>query len=150
MYQTLPQSQGAWRKGNCAQNQLNSGTGKGDGESGMGCLSPRERNPPRPRALHQIGSFSIAFDLQNNPAKYYYSHFALEPFQGSERESDSPEATKQEQPALRIDCLTPNSRFLPNLCTVGAQGRAGDAQAPRCAHDPHPLTPSQVSRMVTP
>lgn len=107
-----------------------------------GCLSPGERNPPRPRALHQIDSFSIAFDLQNNPAKYYYSHFALEPFQGSERESDSPEATKQEEPALRIGCLTPNSRFLPNLCTAGAQGRAGDAQAPRCAHDPHPLPSS--------
>ena len=143
MYQTLPQSQGAWTKGNCAQNQLNSGPGKGDGgRGGRGCLSPGERNPPRPRALHQIDSFSIAFDVQNNPAKYYYSHFALEPFQGSERESDSPEATKQEEPALRIGCLTPNSRFLPNLCTVGAQGRAGDAQAPRCAHDPHPLPSS--------
>lgn len=64
-------------QGKLCSDKLNSGTGKGDGESGVGCLSSRERNPLWPRALHQTDSFSIPFDLQNNPAKYYYSHFAL-------------------------------------------------------------------------
>ena len=46
----------------------------------------------------------------------------MEPFQCPERGSDLPKVTQLEEPTLKVRYLTPNSRFLPDLCTVGTQG----------------------------
>lgn len=71
------------------------------GKWGWGASAPGEKHP-RPRALQQTDCFNVPFDPQNNPAKYYYPHFTMKPFQGSERGSDLPRVTQLEDPSLKV------------------------------------------------